>query len=85
MVLDADLTSFSGESLHKALLMALERGKPVHFDGSQVQRVDLACLQLLVAFRRAAMERGILVSWSKCSSPLLYAVRITGLSSVLEM
>ena len=51
-----DITGVS--QLHGRLAEALQGGGRVALDGSRIERVDAAGIQLLVAFAHAAAERG---------------------------
>ncbi len=85
MLLVADLTLLGADDLRLALLQALERGEHVQLDGRRVQRVDLACLQVLVAFVRATAERGQPASWVGYSKELEQAARVGGVAELLGL
>jgi len=63
LVLPAELTVRSGMQLRQALLAAIDRPQPdpLMLDASQVEEVDGAGVQLLIALRRslAARRRGL--------------------------
>lgn len=66
--------------LHQELQQLL--GKRVQLSGSQVQRVDTAALQLLVAFMHSAE---VSVCWIDHSPALRQAARLLGLSTLLNL
>ena len=70
--------------LHPALLDYLSDGTPVVIDASQVEQVDTAGLQLLVAFAIDCMERGIAFGWKARSTAFERSVRLLGLGALLE-
>lgn len=67
------------------LLLHIEHSSPVYIDAAQVERVDTAALQLLVAFLndRKAEQRAVV--WLDCSDALLRAARALGLSRDLAL
>ncbi|ALP52678.1 hypothetical protein Tel_05670 [Candidatus Tenderia electrophaga] len=70
----------------KALLQqAMVQGCPVVLDGSRVERIDCAALQLLSAFFLEAQESGFEVSWRNPSQALRYAADMTGLKETLHL
>jgi anti-anti-sigma regulatory factor len=66
------------------LLLAADCGtEKVLIDGSQVEHVDTAGLQLLVAFAQAQAKSGRSLQWSGVSEPLLRSSRRLGLDGPL--
>ena len=70
--------------LHKQLTGALDSPQIV-LDGSAVDRVDTAALQLLVVFQREAQKRARPVNWAGASVPLHDAATQLGLAQVLAL
>jgi phospholipid transport system transporter-binding protein len=70
--------------MHRQLRDALNVS-PVVLDGTTVDRVDTAALQLLVAFQRDAQKRGHQVSWAGASAPLYDAASQLGLAQTLAL
>ncbi|HUA81531.1 MAG TPA: STAS domain-containing protein [Dyella sp.] len=70
--------------LHKQLRGALESPHIV-LDGTAVDRVDTAALQLLVAFQHEAQKRTRQVNWVGASVPLHDAATQLGLAQVLAL
>ena len=65
--------------LKERLLIVLDAGGPVRLVLSELERIDTASLQLLLAFVRAAGHRGVGLSRSELSRGFLDAVRCLGL------
>ena len=57
---------------------------PYEIDGGQVQQIDTAGVQLVVAFALDCLERGISYSWKGRSPALDEAVRVLGVAALLE-
>ena len=55
--LDARMTIVQAASLHGSLLTHLAAGGPIAIDGSRVEEIDTAILQLLASLWRTAKER----------------------------
>jgi ABC-type transporter Mla MlaB component len=69
---------------YETLNEALTRALPVELNTGQLERVDAAALQLLVAFRQAARERGLSFQWRELSPMLRSSAELLGLKDVLE-
>lgn len=67
----------------KARLAGTLDGSAVAIDGSGVERVDGASLQLLCAFARHARERGIELTWQGVSEALSGSAATLGLEGEL--
>ncbi|MEO6366858.1 MAG: STAS domain-containing protein [Steroidobacteraceae bacterium] len=66
------------------LLLATDCGTgKVIIDGSQVEHIDTAGLQLLVAFAQAQAKAGRALQWSGASDPLLRGSRRLGVDALL--
>jgi len=67
------------------LMLRIEHSAPVYIDAAQVERVDTAALQLLVAFLndRKAQQRAVV--WLDCSDALMRAARSLGLMGALAL
>lgn len=70
--------------LHTQLRKALDASQIV-LDGTAVDRVDTAALQLLVVFQREAQKRERQVQWAGVSAPLQDAAGQLGLAQVLAL
>ncbi len=82
--LPADCRMAAQSALLAELLAALD-ASATGIDGSAVQRVDTAALQLLVLFRREAMARGCAVTWLGASETLYEAAGVLGLAGILDL
>ena len=69
----------------KALLAEALQGPNAQLDGTAVERVDGASLQLLVAFRRAAAAGNCAVTWLGVSTTLRDAAALLGLTDELDL
>lgn len=59
-------------------------GTPVHLDGSAVEAVDTAGLQVLLAAARTARARGGELVLERCSPTLRRVLELTGMSERLQ-
>jgi anti-anti-sigma regulatory factor len=57
---------------------------PYVIDGTDVQQVDTAGVQLVLAFALDCLERGVHYSWTGRSPALEEAVRVLGVAALLE-
>ena len=80
-MLDVGETRAARDRLGEALIRAL----PLELIASELQRVDTAGLQLLIAFLRAAHDRGLTVTWQEVGSALTSSAQLLGLADALEL
>jgi phospholipid transport system transporter-binding protein len=80
----ADFRMAEVSDMHRQLAGALDAGQIV-LDGSAVDRVDTAALQLLVVFQREVQKRGQQMNWAGVSAPLHDAASQLGLAQVLAL
>jgi anti-anti-sigma regulatory factor len=73
------------QGAYQVLNEALTRALPMELNTEQLERVDAAALQLLVAFRQAARERGLSFQWRAINPMLRSSVELLGLTEVLEL
>jgi anti-anti-sigma regulatory factor len=91
MPVRADLILEPGCTLGDALemqfnLLTADCSRPeVVIDGSQVERIDTAGLQLLVGFAKEQKNAGRALRWRGTSAALLRCSRTLGLHEVLEL
>jgi phospholipid transport system transporter-binding protein len=85
VVLPADCRLAAQAALKAELLGALEKDAIVVLDGSRVERVDTAALQLLVLFRRELQARGGTLDWRGASEAMNEAAGLLGLAQILEL
>jgi ABC-type transporter Mla MlaB component len=83
--LPADCSIANADSLRAALVDLVAQGRQVTLDAAAVQRIDTACLQLLVAFsceRRAAARP---VAWAGVPGSLAERAALLSLSDALGL
>lgn len=81
IVLDAIITIAEAAALKDQLLPHINRKGEVCVDGSRVQSVDTAALQVLLAFVRALQGHGAVVHWTGVSEALLGTAELLGVAS----
>ena len=79
--LDIALVSGFKEFLKQAIGQSL----PVVLDGSSLERVDGAALQLFAAFFIEARSSGLSVTWKEPSAPLCRAAAMSGLKEIMDL
>lgn len=77
--LPPDLIVHEPETLRQELLLALEAEQSIALDASEVHRVGIVALQLLLGFLREARQRGVVVKFSGVRKELEEVLRCTGL------
>ena len=82
--LDSRLTIAQAADLHRSLAGRLADGGPVVLDGSRVEEIDTAMLQLLASLWRTARERGIPCAWLTASDALRHAAALIGVAEALH-
>src|SRR5688572_25047710 len=78
VVLPVSCTIKEAEALKAHLLEQLERPGPCEIEGGNVQHVDTAGVQLVLAFALECLERNVHYSWKSRSPVFEDAVRILG-------
>ena len=84
VLLPADCRMAAQMALKAELLGAL-KADAIVLDGTQVERVDTAALQLLVLFRRELDARGGTLHWHGASDALNEAAGLLGLAQLLNL
>ena len=82
-VLKSNLAINEAAMLHKTLSELSESGEPVVFDASDVEMIDTAIFQLLLAFVLTVKRNEISVGWLKSSAVFLERAEILGLTEAL--
>jgi len=82
--LPARLTIAQSVELHRTLVKALAAGTPLCLDGSRVEEVDTAILQLLSSAWADASQRGVVCRWQRASSALRNSATLIGVSDILQ-
>ena len=81
-----DLRIASAASAFSALRAAAETAEiRVEIDARQVEKVDAAGLQALLAGRQALARAGKTIVWSGCSSQLKAVAGLLGMAEALEL
>ena len=75
----------TGASELLARLVAALRGSEIAIDGSKIQQIDAAGVQLLCALVRAAQRRGVALRWTVVSPMLVTCVRLLGVGDLLRL
>jgi anti-anti-sigma regulatory factor len=73
------------EALYARLLLLLANGKQVSLDCSQLDYIDTAALQMLMAFSKEAAIHGQAVIWDKTNTTFLKQLRLLGLEQAVTM
>lgn len=81
--LEARMSIVQAAGLHGTLLARLADGAPVEIDGSRVEEIDTAILQLLTSLWRTGQERGIACSWFGASEALRRTAALVGVAQML--
>lgn len=85
VALEASLSIQDARVLHEKLGTVLGAAKTIVVDGSRVERLDTAVMQVLAGFVRSARERGLALSWRSPSPALQQAIHVLGFESILEI
>ena len=84
VVLGACCTIHEAPALRSHLIAQASQPGPYEIDGSGVQQIDTAGLQLVVAFALDCLEKGVHYVWSGRSAALEEAIRTLGVGALLE-
>ena len=82
--LDARTTIVQAADLHRALLARVTQGEAVVIDGTRVEEIDTAILQLLASLWRTCVERGIACTWHGASDALRQTAVLVGMADLLQ-
>jgi anti-anti-sigma regulatory factor len=83
--LEPRLTIVQAAALHRTMLERLEGGAPIIVDGSHVEEIDTAVLQLLTSLWRTGQERGITCAWRGSSDALRRTAALVGVAGILQL
>lgn len=84
VVLGANCTIHEAAALKAHMLEQLGRPSPYEIDGSAVERIDAAGVQLLVAFALDCLERGLGYIWHGRSAALEEAIGLLSVGALLD-
>ena len=82
--LPARLTIAQSVELRGTLVKALAGGVPLCLDGSRVEEIDTAILQLLASAWTDASQRGLACKWQGTSAVLRDTATLIGVSEILQ-
>ncbi len=82
--LGARTTIAQAAVLHRALSEHIARAQTIVIDGSRVEEIDTAILQLLANLWRCCMLRGIACSWAGASDKLRRTAALIGVADMLR-
>ncbi|HUQ11076.1 MAG TPA: STAS domain-containing protein [Steroidobacteraceae bacterium] len=84
VVLGASCTIHEAPALRSHLIDQASHPGPYELDGTAVQQIDTAGLQLVVAFALDCLEKGVHYIWTGRSAALDEAIRTLGVGALLE-
>lgn len=84
VVLPANCTIHAARDLQAHLRQQLELPGPCEIHGGDVQQVDTAGVQLVLAFALDCLERSLQYTWKGRSPALEEAIRVLGIGALLE-
>jgi anti-anti-sigma regulatory factor len=84
IVLDDRLTIVQAADLHRMLVKRLAEGRQLVVDGTRVEEIDTAILQLLTSLWRTGAERGIACTWHGVSQALRRTAALVGVTEMLQ-
>ena len=82
--LDTRLTIVQAADLHRTLLARLADGRHIVVDGTRVEEIDTAILQLLASLWRTCLTRGIACTWHGASDALRQTATLVGVAEMLQ-
>lgn len=83
--LAAQLTIAHAADLHRELTLRMAGGNPLIIDGTRVEQIDTAALQLLVGCWRSCAQRNIPCSWRGASENLRRSAALIGVTAFLHL
>jgi anti-anti-sigma regulatory factor len=79
------LTIAQAADLHRTLAARLESGGPIIVDGTHVEEIDTAILQLLTSLWRTGRERSVACTWYGVSDALCRTATLIGVAEILQI
>jgi anti-anti-sigma regulatory factor len=70
--------------LHRTLMARLAIGTPIVIDGTRVEEIDTAILQLLASLWLTCLQRGITCTWHGTSAILRRTAALVGVVDMLH-
>jgi anti-anti-sigma regulatory factor len=84
VVLGGSCTIHEAAAIKAHMLEQLARPSPYEIDGSAVERIDAAGVQLIVAFALDCLERSLAYGWKGRSEALEQAIELLSVGALLE-
>ena len=84
IVLDDRMTIVQAADLHRVLVKRLAEGRQLVLDGTRVEEIDTAILQLLTSLWRTSLARGISCTWHGASDALRRTAALVGVAELLQ-
>jgi anti-anti-sigma regulatory factor len=84
VVLGGSCTIHEAAAIKAHMLEQLARPGPYEIDGSAVERIDAAGVQLIVAFALDCLERSLSYAWKGRSAALEHAIELMSVGALLE-
>jgi anti-anti-sigma regulatory factor len=78
------MTIVQAAGLHRTLLACLARGAPIVVDGTRVEEIDTAVLQVLASLWRTCVARGMDCTWQGASDALRQTAALIGVAQMLH-
>jgi anti-anti-sigma regulatory factor len=82
--LAAQLSIAQAADLHREFKQRVAGGGPLIIDGTRVEQIDTAILQLLVSTWRACLQQGVACSWQGASEALRGSAVLIGVADLLN-
>jgi anti-anti-sigma regulatory factor len=82
--LDARMTIVQAADLHRRLLACVAHGEAIVVDGTRVEEIDTAVLQLLASLWRTCLARGIACTWRGASDALRQTAALVGVAEMMH-
>jgi anti-anti-sigma regulatory factor len=79
------MTIVQAAGLHRTLSASVARGETVVVDGTRVEEIDTAILQLLASLWRTCLARGIGCTWQGASGALRQTATLVGVAEMLHL
>ena len=83
--LPAKLSIAQSADWHRTLSSRCEGQAALVLDGSRVEEIDTAILQLLVSAWRGAVKRGAECRWQGASEALRHSASLVGVAAILQL
>jgi anti-anti-sigma regulatory factor len=83
--LPAKLSIAQSLELHRTLVARLAGAESLLLDGSHVEEIDTAILQLLASAWISGAERGVECKWKAASQALRESATLIGVSEILQL